>query len=267
MPAAVHPVHVVSLDDLVTPKPASRRTDSRVSFSKEALHVQPPPNPEATTWVQRYITRDATMRVWRAKLRNGMSLHETAHVFGRVGVWARKGGEVDSVLWMTCSPCLGSCMVEQQRQAMEVKLHRWHKERGVASGEPNLNAHLGSGGLCSCRWWPCTRAWLVAENVGALANFKAVQNQKGWPANQLWGSPYAAEREMTPVPSAEQMVRDGKPATSYLVPVASYLEVDPLVEPNEHEMGMQMGERSRSCDRLCGDTCTSTSSCPGRIPL
>ena len=280
MPAvAVHPVHsrVVSLDDLITPKPNSRQ--KTVSFSKDTLQVQPPPNPEGRTWVAQYITREATMRVWREKLQRGADLHETAHAFGRVGVWARKGGEADGIMWMTCSPCLGSCLVEQQRQAMEVKLHRWHKERGVASGAPNLRAHLGAGGLCSCRWWACTRSWLVAENVAALANFKAVQNQKGWPANEPWASPYAMEREMNPVPYAEEMERDevirpwSEMPTTHLAPSnADSLEVmDPLVKPVERvmsdEAGDEMGERSRSCDRLCGDASNSNISSPGHITL
>ncbi len=113
-------------------------------------------------------------------------------------------------------------MIEQQRQSMELKLHRWHKERGDAEGEPMLHAHSGSGGLVSCRWWPCTRAWLVAENVGALANFKAVQGLDGWPAGKQWSDASARDAELSPVPVALEMEREQRTD-----------EGDPLVEDHE----------------------------------
>ena len=223
----------------ITPGSARRPRLSRVSFSKETLSVEAPPRPHAKTWVDRYKTREATWTVFRERLRCGTDLRATANSYGRVATWSRKGGEADGVMWYTCCVCLGSCMIEQQRQAMEMKLHRWHKERGdrAAQGEPRLDAHIGSGGCCSLRWWPCTRAWLVAENVGALANFKAVQGLDGWPARNNWNSSpdvrkraearRADEVEMQPAPpQGDEMERDGGESR---LGSRDDQEVDPLV--------------------------------------
>ena len=198
-----------------------RRSLSRVSFSKDTLLVQPPPTPGARTWVGKYATHEATSRVWREKLNYGLNMGETSHAFGRVSVWARKGGEVDHIAWSFCCACLGSCMIEQQRQAMEVKLHRWHKERGEAVGEPLLTAHQGSGGLFSLLRWPCNRAWLVAENVGALSNFKAVQGLDGWPTTKPWASPSRGRAHRDTAPAAHAMEREMQPTE----------EVEMLVKP------------------------------------
>ena len=266
MVTAIRPVDQdIDMVNLVTPKPV-RRSLSRVSFSKDTLHVQPPPNPEGRTLVGKYITREATMRVWREKLHYGASMQDTAHTFGRVGMWARKGGEVDGFSWMTCSWCLGSCMIEQQRQAMEVKLHRWHKERGDQVGEePNMYGHIGSGGLCSCRHWPCNRSWLVAENVGALANFKAVQGQMGWPANQPWGTPDDQRRELGRVPMVEEMEREpwGGGGPTNAADDANQ-EADPLVMNAERRLDSR--DSSPACDRLCnGDHSASAVGSPAHL--
>lgn len=165
------------------------------------------------------------MRVWRGEFNYGLNVNETANAFGRVASWSGKGGirEADGIMWATCCLCLGPCMIEQQRRQMEIKLHRWHKERGECSGEPRPEAHAGAGGCCSVRWWPCTRPWLVAENVGALANFKDLQGLDGWPARKNWSSPNsrcdgrraeheeaddADEIEMQPAPAVHAMARD-----------------------------------------------------------
>ena len=177
------------MSDVSTPKTPGtvpKSLSRRISWDAKALIVQPTPNPDGRSWVERYSTREATMSVFREALDYGTQPTKTAAVFGRVSLWARKGGEVDHLVWACCCFCIGPCMIEQQREAMEIKLHRWHKERGDASGEPNLHLHRGAGGLCSCRWWPCTRPWLVAQHAGALANFKRTQGLDGWPAGEPW---------------------------------------------------------------------------------
>ena len=169
--------------------PALRPRERSVSFSADSLLIQPVPTPSARTFVGKYATHEATSRIFRERFCYGFNLDNTANAFGRVSVWSRKGGEGDHILWLTCCFCLGPCLIENQRYGMEAKLHRWHKERGDAVGEPLPSAHRGSGGLCSLRCWPCTRAWLVAEDVGALANFKAIQRLDGWPAGEPWAVP------------------------------------------------------------------------------
>ena len=83
--------------------------------------------------------------------------------------------------------------------------------------------HHGSGGLCSLLRWPCNRAWLVAENVGALSNFKAVQGLDGWPTTKPWASPSRGQSRAhrDTAPAAHVMEREMQPTD----------EVDPLVKP------------------------------------
>lgn len=189
--------------------------------------MQPPPVPSARTYFDKYRTHDATAQVFRERLGYGLSPTKTASAFGRVSVWARKGGEADGVGWACCFMCFGSCLLEQQRMHMEVKLHRWHKERGDAdaAGEPRIRAHAGSGGLCSLRWWPCTRPWLVAENVAVLGNFKRAQGLGGWPAREAWASGGSATSKSVGrmAPGAELMERELQPAVEG--------EASPLVRP------------------------------------
>jgi len=152
-------------------------------------------------------------------------------------MWAHKGAEADGVVWMCCFACLGPCMIERQRDNIEVKLHRWHKERGDAVGEAKPGTHQGAGGLCSLRWWPCTRPWLVAENVAVLANFKRVQGLGGWPANQTWA---AADGRGRVVPAPDDMERELSPAVD-----AHSIdgEAMPLVRPSPSRTGVAPSSR------------------------
>jgi hypothetical protein len=180
--------------------PSKPRKMSRVSFSKETLQVLPPPNPTAETYVGKYITSEATWRVLR-HLSFGLAHDRTSEHFGRTSSWA-SGGD-NSRAWLLCCPCFGTCLISQQRADMETKLSRWHRERGNVVEVETVS---GKGVPCSmvnccicCL--PCCRAYLVAEHVGALHNFKTFQNLGGWPIGTIREAPGAA-------PKAQEMQRD-----------------------------------------------------------
>ena len=146
-----------------------------VSFSTLAVTINTPPNPNASSFFARYLTRDRTAAVHRYMLGYGCWYGPTADAYGRVSQWAGNG--YDASIFFTCSPCCGWCFVQTQRQAIERKLARWHKERG----DPRA-ASLVPNGLIHCCLSACCTSRLVAENVAVLANFKAHQNLSGWPA-------------------------------------------------------------------------------------
>lgn len=89
---------------------------------------------------------------------------ECAHwkTYGKVSEWAK--GLDDSVTWLCCSYVLKSCMLAEQRDAIELMLMKWHKHQDPPKDQ--LPAQVGAG----CQW--CLGGH-VAEHAGVLGTFKA----------------------------------------------------------------------------------------------
>ena len=104
--------------------------------------------------------------------------------YGRVSKWASQ--DVGGIAaWCLCSPCVGPFLAMHQRMDIETKLYRWHKERGVATIGPNLDAHKSIGAV-----FDCSRSHAIAENLAVMNTFKLVQHLSDDPP----GKPQQMER-------------------------------------------------------------------------
>ena len=132
----------------------SRRSsgERRTSFDEANTRVHPPPNPGGRTFYEKYVSVKGTDQALQ-RMCYGWSLYATACEYGNVASWTKgsRSARTDNfVMWCCCSHCCGSCLIQQQRQRLEIKLHRWHRERGAASTPHVIHTHDG-GSVCTCQ--------------------------------------------------------------------------------------------------------------------
>lgn len=165
-------------------------TNKSVYFDEVATRVRPPPNAHAKSWFAKYTTPAAVNIAHRATC-YGLHCNGVSQQYGLVAKWV--GGGDESVIWCLCSSCCSNCLVAQQRALIERKLHKWHRERGAATGEADLSAFQPKCSLICCCLCD-SRA--VATHVAVMNTFKEVQGLVGGPEDSTPArpSPQAMQR-------------------------------------------------------------------------
>jgi len=154
-------------------------SESSVSFSRATWQWNTPPNPKAKTYVEMYMTPEATQQ---ACVR---ALCCSACAFGEVSRWStmreRRVGENKCLEWFCFSCCFASCMIENQRKAMESKLAHWHNQQAETSTHAAFEmpecspAGTAFNGLWRSIPCSCMAITPLAEHLGIIHNFKITQ--------------------------------------------------------------------------------------------
>lgn len=96
-----------------------------------------------------------------------------ACLHGEIGRWTE--GQDKTCEWLLCPYCI-PCMIENDRKAIERKIHGFHRDRGDPRAS---NAPFGHEGVACCAMMSPLLAWIIhAQNNEVMKEF--IQTQAGY---------------------------------------------------------------------------------------